>query len=80
MNEIETLAADLAERIKRRYPEVETRISLETMEGEDAYVWIAAPRNRIDEIRTAAASMVGKLWEAGYDIVPRMEVLDHQEA
>ncbi len=79
MNEIEVQANELAARIKRQYPEVKTWVSLETVEGEDAYLWIAAPRAKIDEIMTEAAGMIGELWEAGFYIVPRMKVLDQKD-
>ena len=80
MTEIEIRANDLATEIQRRYPEVITRVSLETIEDEDAYVWIAAPREKIDEIRTVVAGMIGELWEAGFYIVPRMEILEQKVA
>lgn len=76
MNVLESEANVIAAQIRQLYPGVVTWISLDTMEGEDAYIWVAAPGEKISEVRDIAADLVVKAWEKEMFIVPRVTQMD----
>lgn len=76
MNVFESEANVIAAQIRQLYPDVVTWVSLDTVEGEDAYVWVAAPREKISEVRDAAADLVVEAWEKEMFIVPQVTQMD----
>lgn len=76
MNAIESRAGIIAAQIRRLYPEVVAWISLDTIEGEDAYIWIATPKEKMSEVMDAAADLVVEAWEKEMFIVPRVTQMD----
>lgn len=76
-NMIETRANMLAATIQRRFPEAIAWVSLDTIEGEDAYLWIKVPREQVEDVLYAASDLtVEPLIEEGIFIVPRVAPRD----
>ena len=74
---VTTRANIIAAQLRRDFPDIVARVSLDTMEGEDAYIWISAPRAKIGVIRDAASDLtVEPLIEEGIFIVPRVAPRD----
>lgn len=66
-------AERLARMIKACYSDINIEVSLQTQEDEDAYIWIDAPPEKLDEIVTVATNITSRLWKTkGIFVIPRM--------
>ena len=67
-------AEKICRQLEDRWPGIITSVSLDTQEGEDAYIWIRAPANVEDEVTMEAAGLTAGLYESkGLYVLPRLE-------
>ena len=72
--EIWNEASKIAKEIELSYPGTEVEVSLQTQEGEDAYLWITTSREKVNKIRVLAAELAVRLWEnKAIDVIASMD-------
>ena len=67
-------ALKLAEEIEKECDGVETEVSLDTMEGEDAYIWVHVTPDKLDRARVVASGITAQSDAKGFLVVPRMKI------
>ena len=71
--QVQREAGKIARELERSWPQIHTRVSLDTQEGEDAYIWITAPTDLEDDIRTEATALTVDLYDTeSIYVVPRL--------
>lgn len=69
-------AEKICRQLEAQWPGISTEVSLDTQEGEDAYIWVKVPAEQVDAVRVAASGLTAELWgEKGIYIVPRMHII-----
>ena len=70
-------AQKIARQLARLWPELITHVSLNTQEGEDAYLWIQAPVDLTSEVIVEASNLGVDLYnQKGIYVTPRMQTLE----
>ena len=67
-------ASKLAREIEKKCAGVETEVSLDTQEGEDAYIWVTATPEILDSVRVVACNITARSITKGFYILPRMDI------
>lgn len=67
-------ASKLAGEIDKKCAGVETEVSLDTQEGEDAYIWVSATPEMLDSVRVVACNITARSLAKGFFILPRMNI------
>ena len=56
-------ARKIAKHLEARWPDIFTEPSLDTREGEDAYVWVTADKEILDDVLNEAVALTVDLYE-----------------